>query len=112
MIIKFLHNYGLYMKAQYNGYFNIKRKSQSEFPAYILNDKNYLLILWMMTPLQRREIIQSLNYCSMKNTKNITTKCGCISLVSVQWTSEFTQNQVKTFGVQGHFFGSERSFCH
>jgi hypothetical protein len=100
------------MKAQYNGSFNIKRKSQSESPTYILNDKNYLLILWMMTPLQRREIIQSLNYCLMKNKKNITTKCGCISLLSVQWTSEFTQNQVKTFCVQGHFFGSERSFCH
>jgi len=39
-----------------------------------------------------------------ENTKKIITKCGCNSLVLVQWTSEFTQNQVKAFGVQGHFF--------
>ncbi len=30
------------------------------------------------------------------------TKCGCSSLVPIYYTSEFTQNPVKSLGIQGH----------
>ncbi len=30
------------------------------------------------------------------------TKCGCSSLIPIHQTSEFTQNPMKSFGVQGH----------
>jgi hypothetical protein len=31
-----------------------------------------------------------------------TIKCGCSSLVAVHYTNEFTQNPMKSLGVQGH----------
>jgi hypothetical protein len=54
----------LHRKTQYNGLFDIERGSQHEFPPYILGDKIYPLIYWIMTLFKTKKIIWSLNYCS------------------------------------------------
>jgi hypothetical protein len=45
-----LLQFGLYMKAQYIGLFEIGRASQNGFAPYLLGDKGYPLISWIMTP--------------------------------------------------------------
>jgi hypothetical protein len=62
------------MKAQYKGLFYIERGSQHEFPPYILGDKIYPLIYWLMSPFKTKKIIWSLNYCST----NISKACPIV----------------------------------
>ncbi len=73
-----MHNYGLYMRAQYNGFFNIKRGSQNEFPTYILNDKSYLLIFWMMTPFKEERSFDPWIIVQRKIQKTLLQNVGAI----------------------------------
>ncbi len=52
MVLGFFVNLVCIEKAQHMGLFDITRGSQHEFPHYILGDKGYPLISWIMTPFK------------------------------------------------------------
>lgn len=51
--LRVLHWFGLYRKVQQNGLFEIEKASQNGFAPYILDDKGYPLISWIITPYKK-----------------------------------------------------------
>jgi hypothetical protein len=51
--LRVLHKYALYRKVENHGLFAYDpRLFQHEFPPYLLSDKSYLLITWIMIPFK------------------------------------------------------------
>jgi hypothetical protein len=61
----------VYIKAQLIVLFDIARGSQHEFPLYILGDKGYPLISWIMTPFK-----EDVNHTILKFLYNKKHKRG------------------------------------
>jgi hypothetical protein len=49
---KVLHTFALDKNVQYNGLFEINKGFQQGFPLYLLGDKVYPLISWIMKPFK------------------------------------------------------------
>jgi hypothetical protein len=58
------------------GLFDITRGSQHEFPHYILGDKGYPLISWIMTPFKEDVNHTILELLYNKKTQESSKCCG------------------------------------
>jgi len=60
--------FALYRCVQFHGQFDLK-KGATGFPPYLLGDKAYPLVNWIMMPFKEEGNIQSWNYFIIGNIK-------------------------------------------
>jgi hypothetical protein len=73
--LRVLHKYALYRKAKNHGFFAYDpRLFQHGFPPYLLSDKSYLLITWIMIPFkeENQHTILELLYNKKNKQRNST----------------------------------------